>query len=239
MSFQRVLQSGPAEREIRRLWSEYERHPLRSWRHAWRLWRLWRKFDLTPPERERWTYRFAPGQVPDCARCDDVCCQGSTNTVLLRLVDVALFVDRGWTQHLTLHKPSFPESLLAERPRLRDMTRSFHWRLFPIIKQEDSGRCPFVDNEGCCTIHQDRPWACRAFPYRLDIEQKQVFWGSRCPSPRQAEPHSPLARELRHAVFHNFYTEKIRDLLLLRVYPEEIAHSAAAPFLALDSLRDG
>lgn len=208
---------------------------MRKWRHAWRLWRLHREFDLTPPNVAEWSLQFPDSQIPDCLNCGDVCCKGPHSTVLLRLVDVALFVDRGWTDCFTLEKPTFSPEILAQRPRLQAMVQSFHWRVFPVLKQKQDTTCTFLSAEGACTIHKQRPWICRVFPYSLEIEQKAVSWAPRCQWTTQASAGGSVQRELKHAVFHNFYTEKICDMVLLQVYREELEEIGITKWLNLPS----
>ncbi len=234
MEFRRVMESGPLERAVRSLWGEYQTKPIRHVRHLWRLWQLHREFDLTPPSAEEWTWGFQRGRIPDCFACLDNCCRGPHNTVLLRLVDVALFVDRGWTDMLTWEKPHFSEEVLSRRPMLRDMLRSFHWRIFPVLKQDAMGRCVFLSEEQTCTIHPHRPWVCRTFPYTLDIPGRRIGWRDRCELPVQAAPQDPTARALEQAILHNFYTEKIRDLVLVKVYKEELHKMGITRWLRLD-----
>ncbi len=222
MSFSRVLQSGLMEREVRSLWRQYEERSLRKLRHGWRLWKLHREFDFSPPNPTEWSFLFPDTQIPDCANCGDNCCQGPHNTVLLRLVDVALFVDRGWTDRFTLEKPIFSPETLAQKPMLQAMVNSFHWRVFPVLKQKEDSTCTFLSSCGDCTIHQHRPWICRVFPYTLEMEKKAVSWAPRCRWTVEGEVDSPVSKELRHAVFHSFYTEKICDMILVQVYREEL-----------------
>lgn len=279
--FQRRLTSGSLETSVHRLWQAYLETPVRSWRHRWRLWLLRREFDLTPPDPQTWSWRFPKTRLPACSTCPDVCCKGPRSTVLLRLVDLARFVDRGLTDHITLEKPVFEEELLGQRPLLREMIQSFHWQVFPVLKQKPDGTCTFLDPQGRCSIHPDRPWVCRVFPFFLDIDSQAIDWSDRCrwffdlpppsaPPQKTSEadvlpldvsahpdrtleadgppPQAPVShslpsdsrivgtsalRELQEAVFHNFYTEKIRDLVLLRVYSEEIEASGLAAWLRL------
>lgn len=233
MSFARALASGPMEREVRALWKAYEENPIRSLRHLWRLWRFHNEFDISKPNPEEWSFTFPKGRVPDCLHCPDKCCRGPKSTVLLRLVDVALFVDRGWQEHMTLEKPSFTEAQLHASPKLRAMTSSFHWRVFPVLKQEADGSCTFLSQEGLCQIHEHRPWICRVFPYHLDIDRREVAWGSRCLWHLDKAPGNQEAKALEQAVFGNFYTEKVRDLLLVSVYPEELRKMGLDAYLSL------
>ncbi|TNE51503.1 MAG: YkgJ family cysteine cluster protein [Deltaproteobacteria bacterium] len=236
MSFSRALQCGPMERQVRSLWRAHQNNEKRTWRQRWRLWNLLREFDFTPPDPSSWPLQFPEQRIPDCASCQDNCCKGPHNTVLLRLVDVALFVDKGWTDQMTHDKPTFDEATLAARPMLRAMTQSFHWRVFPVLRQKADQTCTFLDAEGRCTIHVSRPWICRVFPYVLDIDNEAIGWSPRCQWYREVpeEEAQPIAQELHHAVFHNFYTEKICDLTLTTVYWEELQEMGLAGYLRLE-----
>jgi Fe-S-cluster containining protein len=237
MSFARVLESGFLERRVRQLWRDYQLRPVRGFRHFWRLWKLHREFDLTisPVNAQSWQWLFPQDRRPNCHSCLENCCKGIHNTVLLRLVDVALLLDRGLDEHITLEKPVFTGEMLAAKPRLQEMLRSFHWRVFPVLKQKSSDQtCTFLSPDGRCLIHAYRPWICRVFPYSLDVEQRSVSWSERCRCFDSADPQvSPIA-ELRQAVFHNFYTEKMLDLILVSVYREELEQIGLTSWLCLD-----
>lgn len=221
------------ERQVRALWSQHQQKPVRKLRHAWRLRRLFRTYDLPPFDEEGWRWTFARGLTPACDRCQDNCCKGPHNTVLLRLVDVARFVDRGWTAHFTHQKPTFSEEQLAQKPLLRAMVNSFYWQVFPVLKQKEDTTCALLCEQGRCTIHADRPWVCRTFPYMLDIDAREVSWSPRCQWTDEGQPEDPVPQELSQAIFHNYYTEKYRDLILLKVYREELDATGVTEWLQL------
>lgn len=236
MSFQRALNSGPLERTVRALWKRYEEKPVRALRHAWRLWKLHQEFDFTRPELDSWPRQFSSSRIPDCLNCPEVCCKGPHNTVLLRLVDVALFVDRGWTEHMTLEKPTFSTKTLREKPALQAMVTSFHWKVFPVLRQKEDQTCTFLSSAGRCSIHKERPWVCRTYPYTLHFDASTVGWASGCKWYNEDEENEEIPQELYQASFHNFYTEKIRDLILLRVYRKELESTGLLDWLNLDGL---
>ena len=233
MRFQRRLHAGPLESQIESLWQQLQSRPIRAFRHLWRWWSLRRTYDWTPPSPDEWTSRFPEGRIPTCATCPNICCTGPKSTVLLRLSDVALFVDRGWTEHFTHEKPTFTPEQLAASPALQAMVTSFHWRVFPVLRQDAQNRCVFLNAEDHCTIHRERPWVCRRFPYSLDLENNALFWADRCQWHEDATPDHKVAREHREAVFHNFFTEKVRDLLLVSMYPEELKEMGLGNYLRL------
>jgi Fe-S-cluster containining protein len=234
MSFLRVLQSGSLEKQVRALWRQSQDLSSLTWRQRWRLARLQQEFDFTQPNPP-WRFDFPTHRVPACARCPDPCCKGPHNTVLLRLVDVALFIDRGWTDAITLEKPVFSDDILATKPQLKAMVESFHWRVFPVLKQKTDQTCVFLSADGQCNIHPERPWICRVFPYLLDVDQQAIHWSSRCQwfDEEETETAPPAAQELQHAVLHNFYTEKVCDLVIIRVFREELAALGITAWLNL------
>jgi len=234
MSFYRVLHSGPLEKGVRNLWKQYQEKPVRHIRQLWRLWKFHREFDITSPNFDDWDYSFPEGRLPDCENCLENCCNGPTNTVLLRLVDVARFVDKGWTDKFTQEKPVFSESFLQERPKLRAMVRSFHWRVFPVLKQNEAGRCILLQEDNKCSIHKDRPWVCRTFPYHLDIGNQTFSWSTRCKTFTQEKEHHPETQKMARTSFDNFYTEKIRDLVLVTIYREELVKLGLGKWLQFD-----
>lgn len=234
MSFERALHAGPLEKQVRHLWKSYQEQPIRHWRHVWRLWKLKREFSFDHKEPSLWDWRVPADETPDCMHCPENCCKGPHSTVLLRLVDVALFVDRGWTDAMTLQKPVFSSEVLAQRPLLQEMVNSFHWRVFPVLKQREDGCCHWLTPDNLCGIHRDRPWVCRAFPYSLNILDEAVEWSSRCQWRRKVEDNDDSNATLRHAVFHSFYTEKVCDLVLLKMYREEIDAMGLSHWLRLE-----
>ncbi len=239
MRFHRLLHAGPLEKSVESLWKQLQTRPVQAFRHLWRWWRLRRTYDWTPPQPEEWTTEFPAGQIPACATCPDVCCRGSRSTVLLRLSDVALFVDRGWTESFTHEKPTFSNEELEASPARQAMVNSFHWKVFPVLKQTETGQCLFLSPEGNCKIHKERPWVCRRFPYSLNIEEQSIFWADRCQWKEEATPQHKTAREHREAVFHNFFTEKVRDLLLVSMYPEELEQLGLAGYLRMPGTPEG
>lgn len=232
MSFLRVLQSGTLEKQIRSLWKKAQDRSSLSWRQRWRLAQLHREFDFSQPEPP-WHFSFPKHRIPTCLQCPDPCCRGPHNTVLLRLVDVALFLDQGWTDAMTLEKPVFSPDVLAAKPQLKAMVESFHWRVFPVLRQKPDQTCVFLSQQGLCTIHPQRPWICRVFPYILDIDQQSIGWSPRCQWFDQSQAESPATQELQHAVLHNFYTEKVCDLVLVRVFWEELTALGITSWLNL------
>ena len=236
MYFQRVLAAGPTERRVLELARQARRSGILTPLRAFRLRALQSRYDLSPPDPEEWSWRFPRGRVPDCSGCSENCCTGELSTVHLKLVDLALFVDRGWTDRLTLEKPEFTAEELGRRPRLQEMVASLHWRAFPSIRREADGACPFLEKGGGCGIHQERPWTCRRFPYTLDVDRREIFWADRCGRWREAGASEPQARELAEAVFHNLYVEKVRDLTIMAVCPEEVHKLGLSRWLDLSGV---
>ncbi len=88
----------------------------------------------------------------DCAGCSD-CCRGMGSSVILDPMDI-------WRLHRGMHK-DFQSLLEAENIELNIVDGM----VLPNLKM-DSVRdaCPFLDEQGRCSIHSWRPGLCRLFP---------------------------------------------------------------------------
>lgn len=224
---------GPIEAKLDDLWSH--------WRSRWR--RLLSKnalreislrasFDtdlLLPADIEN---QVAAGLVPDCERCTNTCCAGYENVVSLRLRDVALLIDVGRTEVIAKHKPRFPESLLDERPALRDLMSSMLWRTLPVLRQEGPlQRCSALGEDMKCTLHPHWPTSCERFPYTLSVARRAVVWGTRCQSKIMRPEHRPRSGQLFEAALAA-YNERVKDAVLLTYARPELDELGVGEFLS-------
>lgn len=218
-AYQNGVQSQPegqAESALNRLWLQHRSGPARLL--SPRLWdelRLRSSFDLDLLAPARIANRVRPGTVPDCERCDDICCAGLENLVSLRLRDIAVLMDIGRTDLISRKKPRFPAVLLAEKPHLEELVRSELWRTLPVLRQVGESRiCAALSPSLRCTLHPHWPLSCERFPYSLKAARREVVWGLRCPSQAHAPEHEPRSRALFEAAVET-YNERIRDAVLL------------------------
>lgn len=172
-------------------------------------------FDVDLMAPSRIANKIPKGTIPDCERCDDLCCAGVENVVSLRLVDIARLIDVGRTDVMTKLKPRFPPHLLATRPALAELTASELWRTLPVLRQVGERRiCAALSPQLSCSLHPAWPTSCERFPYSLSAVRRQVTWGTRCPSRQQGPEHAARSDQLFHAAVAA-YNERIKDAVLL------------------------
>ncbi len=207
---------GPTQTALAQLWAQHRRNGRRLWSPAWRRELALRaRFDLEMFAPETIANQIAPGTVPDCPNCPDLCCAGVTNTVSLRLVDVATLIDLGRTSLMTRTKPRFPLALQQSRPHLATLQTSMLWRQLPVMRQiGPQQQCAALGPDRRCTLYPSWPTSCERFPYQLDALRKQIHWGTRCPQPLRHPQYEKRSAELHQAAVRA-YNERIKDAVLL------------------------
>ncbi len=185
--------------------------------------------DLLVPERIK--QRIQPGTIPDCERCDDICCAGLENLVSLRLSDIASLIDLERTDLIQRKKPRFPESLLAARPHLQELTHSELWRTLPVLRQiGESHICAALSTELRCTLHPRWPLSCERFPYTLKAARREVVWGLRCPSQTSSSENVERSQEMFEATV-DAYNGRVRDAVLLKHARRDLDELGVGQFL--------
>jgi hypothetical protein len=175
--------------------------------------------------------RIPPGTVPDCPRCDDLCCAGLENVVSLRLKDLAVLIDLGRTDLISKKKPVFPPSMLRRRPQLEALMRSSLYRTLPVLRQRGEQRiCAALTVDLTCSIHPHWPTSCQRFPYTLSAVRREVHWGTRCPSKQSGPEHEAHAQAL-FAGAVAAYNERVRDAVLLAHAPRALEAMGLAHYL--------
>ena len=86
----------------------------------------------------------------DCAGCS-ACCKGMGNSVVLDPYDV-------WRLERGLGIP------FAQMIGRQVMLSVVDGLILPSLNMESTGVCPFLNEEGRCSIHSFRPGICRLFP---------------------------------------------------------------------------
>ena len=86
----------------------------------------------------------------DCAGCS-ACCKGMGNSVVLDPYDV-------WRLERGLGIP------FAQMIGKQVMLSVVDGLILPSLNMESTGACPFLNEEGRCSIHSFRPGICRMFP---------------------------------------------------------------------------
>lgn len=208
--------SGRAQGALDRLWDQH-RSGLRRLFSAglYRELMLRSSFDLDLLAPAQIANRVRRGTIPDCERCDDVCCVGLENLVSLRLQDIAVLMDIGRTDLIQRKKPRFPPALLAEKPHLEALTRSELWRTLPVLRQVGESRiCAALSPSLRCSLHPHWPLSCERFPYSLKVARREVVWGRRCPSQKHAPEYAERSQAMFEAAVET-YNERVRDAVLL------------------------
>lgn len=207
---------GPAQGALDRLWTEHRSGLGRLLSpRMWSELMLRSSFDLDLLTPSRIHNRIRPGTIPDCERCDDICCVGLENVVSLRLRDIAVLMDVGRTELIARKKPRFPDSLLAAKPHLAELAESELWRTLPVLRQVGESRiCAALSPSLRCSLHPHWPLSCERFPYSLKAARREVVWGLRCPSQRNAPEHAERSEQMFEAAVET-YNERVRDAVLL------------------------
>lgn len=158
--------------------------------------------------------KIPKGTIPDCARCQDICCAGIENVVSLRLRDVAMLIDIERTDLISTRKPRFPQRLMLQRPALWELMGSELFLTLPVLRQIDEQRiCAALGPDMQCSLHPHWPVSCERFPYMLKAK-RHIVWGSRCQSKQVDPAHEQRQAEMAGAAVATF-NERVRDAVLL------------------------
>lgn len=188
-------------------------------------------FDLDLLAPEQIANLIPKGAVPDCENCRDICCAGLENVVSLRLRDIAVLIDLGRTDLISLKKPRFPPSLVRERPGLEELMHSELWRALPVLKQVGELKvCAALDDNLRCTLYPHWPLSCERFPYSLSAVRKQIVWGKRCQSQKKGPEFDARSDQLSRAAVDTF-NERVRDAVLLAHARPELNDLGIGAFL--------
>lgn len=198
--------------------------------------RLRRRFDLAPIRLEKLRVAIPTGKVPDCDNCLDVCCTGKNAVVSLRLRDVAVLVDLGRQDLITLERPPPPEKKKATWAR-READGSVFHRAFPVLARDATGTCRALSEDRLCGLWPSWPLSCARYPYALDRRHGVIFYAAGCQSTRIAPmSEAPIAvRALVRAVV-DAYNERLRDVLLLAFARERLRDLGLLQWVREDAL---
>lgn len=124
-------------------------------------------------------YRSTDMVKAGCHECKDCssCCQGMGDTILLEPYDVYML-----EKHLHI---AF-ETLLKREAEL-GMEDGV---ILPHIRMNDRDQCPFLDENGRCSIHAFRPGLCRLFPLGRVYEEDDFYYilqVHECPKPNKTK----------------------------------------------------
>lgn len=98
----------------------------------------------------------------DCKGCSS-CCRGMGDSIVLDPLDV---------YHLTKYLGKTFEELLSGYVGLRIEDGIIQ----PHLQMTAKERCPFLDNQGRCEIHEARPGLCRTFPLGRNYDNGKLTY---------------------------------------------------------------
>ena len=113
----------------------------------------------------------------DCGGCVgcSMCCRDMVDTIVLDPLDV-------W--HLT-NRLGLPFEEMLDKQLMLDV---FDGLILPRLKESrETEGCPFLDGDGRCSVHADRPGFCRIFPlgrYYENGDFTYILQVKECPRPK-------------------------------------------------------
>jgi len=147
--------------------------------------------------------------VPNCDRCAEKCCP---NGVAISLYDVARFVDIDLVSFISGTFSGYVDLFLSEDGGENiKLSRPFMSGSNPEIKD-----CVFIDEERKCSIYENRPLICRAYPIAIRIDEnkrKVAFWMGGCKNYDLCD-NEPAFRRLFLSAIQD-YNEKVTSNSLL------------------------
>ena len=218
------------------IWNRVSKRPMflsRQWLRRLRLQRLV-SVDILPASRPKKI--ASPRRVNQCRDCLDNCCIGRKSTVLLHLRDIAVLVDEGRADLMTLNKPRFTEKERERSPALAEHVSSMAWSIFPVLRQNKDHACSALDTEGQCTLYPSWPLSCARFPVALNLDADELFLSQRCKSTKVIETESE-AKNLEEMECHavGAYNERVKDYLILTHAQSELRQLGLTHYLNLAS----
>jgi Fe-S-cluster containining protein len=147
--------------------------------------------------------------VPNCDRCAEKCCP---NGVAISLYDVARFVDIDLVNFISGAFSGYVDLFLSEDGGENiKLSRPFMSGSKPEIKD-----CVFMDEERKCSIYDNRPLICRAYPIAVRVDEnkrKVAFWMGGCKNYDLCD-NEPAFRRLFLSAIQD-YNEKVTSNSLL------------------------
>jgi Fe-S-cluster containining protein len=173
----------------------------------------------------------------DCAACSSNCCARLEGKILLTLKDVARLVDAGHADAIVgtfRGFASFLDQYLTERDpdvfnavnvmMSEKLTESTY---MPSLKKVGD-RCVFLDDANRCKVYQQRPEACRRYPFDFDHRTRWITWDPACPST------TPIKEGQEPAVMRdvvNSENERLRDIALVMLSRDALVQTGFGDYL--------
>jgi Fe-S-cluster containining protein/uncharacterized coiled-coil protein SlyX len=146
--------------------------------------------------------------VPSCDKCERKCCPPR---VVISLYDVARFMDKGLGEHIAGTFEGFVKLFLSDDGKDVELSRPYM-----AVTDSEAGDCVFLDEDRKCSIYEDRPLICRAYPMAIRIDEdksKLAVWLGGCQDYEVSSDESAFRRLLNSAI--QDYNEKLKSNALL------------------------
>lgn len=146
--------------------------------------------------------------VPNCDKCEKKCCPPR---VVISLYDVARFIDRGSDKYIAGTFEGFVKLFLSDDGKDVELSRPYM-----AAADSEAGDCVFLDEDRKCSIYEDRPFICRAYPMAIRIDEdkgKLAVWLDGCQNYEVSSDGSAFRKLLDSAV--QDYNEKLKSNALL------------------------
>ncbi len=147
--------------------------------------------------------------IPDCSNCEEKCCPRG---VAVSLFDVARFTEIDLDQFLAGVFKGYVELFFAENGG-KDVDLSRPYMAGADTKAKD---CVFLDEEGKCSIYENRPFICRSYPVAIRLDEnrnKIAIWMGGCKKYKISDDAEAFQRLFLSAV--QDYNEKVTGNSLL------------------------
>ncbi len=133
-----------------------------------------------------------------CLLCGETCC------TFRSFEDTPLVFP--WEKRILEEKASEKRLKLVFKPYVVYMTSS-DTGVVVLYKWIINGKCPFLDEKGLCSIHRDKPLACKMYPLIIGWDDNTLRVSSECPWIRdnleyimRNDPSKIFPEEFKHAV---------------------------------------
>jgi len=147
--------------------------------------------------------------VPNCSKCLEKCCPSG---VAVSLFDIPRLADRGLDKFLAGRFEGYVELFLAD-----DGGESVKLsRPYMAPETSESKYCVFLNEERRCSIYEDRPLICRAYPVAVRIDEDRnrlALWLGGCQNYEISTDEAAFRRLLSSAI--QDYNEKVTANALL------------------------
>ena len=146
--------------------------------------------------------------VPNCDKCKNKCCPPR---VVISLYDVARFMDKGLGKYTAGTFEGFVKLFLSDDGKDVELSRPYM-----AAADSEANDCVFLDEDRKCSIYEDRPLICRAYPMAIRIDEdnsKLAVWLGGCQNYEVSSDESTFRKLLNSAI--QDYNEKLKSNALL------------------------